>query len=117
MVKLTSKFAALSLAVITPIISAVDIRLCDDAYYVNCDWKYDVPTGKCLNTTASDGWTGFTDNAVSSYNQTNTGSCGVCYYYADDDCFDLLFSSGDASLNWFAGYNDQLSSIFCSESA
>ncbi|SJK99657.1 uncharacterized protein ARMOST_02965 [Armillaria ostoyae] len=117
MIKLTSKFAALSLAVLMPIVAAVDIRLCDHAYYVGCDWKYNVPIGKCLNSTASAGWSGFNDNVVSSYNQTNTGNCGACYYFADDDCFEPLFSSGDASLNWFAGNNDKLSSIFCSEGA
>lgn len=66
MVQLTSKFAALSLVVLTPIVAAVDIRLCDHAYFVGCDWKYDVPIGKCLNSTASTGWSGFNDNVVSS---------------------------------------------------
>ncbi|KAK0493924.1 hypothetical protein EDD18DRAFT_1176900 [Armillaria luteobubalina] len=117
MVKLTSKFATLSLAVLTPIVAAVDIRLCDHAYYVGCSWKYDVPIGRCLNSTASAGWAGFNDNVVSSYNQTNTGSCGTCYYFADNSCSQLLFRSGNATKDWFAGNNDQLSSIFCSESA
>ncbi|KAK0468851.1 hypothetical protein IW261DRAFT_1517161 [Armillaria novae-zelandiae] len=117
MVKLITKFAALSLAFLAPIVSAVDIQLCDDAYYVNCDWKYNVPIGRCLNGMASEeyGWAGFNDSAVSSYNQTNTGGCGVCYYFADDHCFEPLFNSSDASLDWFAGYNDRLLSIFCSE--
>ncbi|KAK0221222.1 hypothetical protein EDD85DRAFT_1028422 [Armillaria nabsnona] len=117
MATLITKFAALSLILIAPLVSAVDIQLCDDAYYVNCDWKYDVPIGKCLNSMTSDGWAGFNDDVVSSYNQTNTGGCGVCYYFADDHCFEPLFNSSDATLDWFAEYNDQLSSIFCSQTA
>lgn len=66
MATLITKFVALSLVFIAPIVSAVDIQLCDDAYYVNCDWKYDVPIGKCLNSMASDGWAGFNDDVVSS---------------------------------------------------
>ncbi|KAK0488136.1 hypothetical protein EDD18DRAFT_1359814 [Armillaria luteobubalina] len=109
MVKLFTKFSVLSLAIIAPIVSAIDIQLCDDAYYINCDWKYHVPIGKCLNSMVSDGWAGFTDNI------TNTGGCGICYYFANDHCYEPLFNSSDATLDWFAGYNDQLSSIFCSQ--
>ncbi len=66
MAKLTFKFAALALAVLAPVASAIDIMLCDEAYFNSCTWNYNVPTGECLNTGASAGWNGFHNDAVSS---------------------------------------------------
>ncbi|KAK0438958.1 hypothetical protein EV421DRAFT_1822430 [Armillaria borealis] len=108
MAKLTFKFAALALAVLAPVASAIDIMLCDEAYFNSCTWNYNVPTGECLNTGASAGWNGFHNDAVSSYRQINSGSCGKCYYFANEDYYEQ---------NWLAGNNDKLSSIFCSQGA
>ncbi len=66
MAKLTLKFASLALAVMVPSVSAIDILLCDDAYFNDCAWKYNVPTGECLNSGAAAGWNGFHNDAVSS---------------------------------------------------
>ncbi|KAG7441020.1 uncharacterized protein BT62DRAFT_923603 [Guyanagaster necrorhizus] len=65
MVKLVTKFAALSFTVFASIASAVDIQLCINAYYDNCDWKYDVPIGKCLNMVTL-ALTGLLDTTTSS---------------------------------------------------
>ncbi|KAK0439010.1 hypothetical protein ARMSODRAFT_1023370 [Armillaria solidipes] len=117
MAKLTFKFAALALAVLAPVASAIDIMLCDEAYFNSCTWNYNVPTGECLNTGASAGWNGFHNDAVSSYRQINSGSCGKCYYFANEDCHGQMFNNGDYEQNWLAGNNDKLSSIFCSQGA
>ncbi|PBK89415.1 hypothetical protein ARMGADRAFT_1065221 [Armillaria gallica] len=53
MARLTFKIAALALAVLAPFTSAIDIMLCDEAYFNACTWNYNVPTGECLNTGAS----------------------------------------------------------------
>ncbi|KAK0221219.1 hypothetical protein EDD85DRAFT_796616 [Armillaria nabsnona] len=111
MAKLTVKFASLALAVMVPFISAIDILLCDDAYFNDCAWKYNVPTGECLNSGAAAGWNGFHNDA------TNSGSCGKCYYFANDDCHGQMFNNGDYEQNWLGGNNDRLSSIFCSQGA
>ncbi len=66
MAKLTFKFAALALAILAPFASAIDIMLCDEAYFNSCTWNYNVPMGECLNTGASAGWNGFHNDAVSS---------------------------------------------------
>ncbi|SJL11713.1 uncharacterized protein ARMOST_15121 [Armillaria ostoyae] len=117
MAKLTFKFAALTLAVLAPVASAIDIMLCDEAYFNSCTWNYNVPTGECLNTGASAGWNGFHNDAVSSYRQTNSGTCGKCYYFANEDCHGQMFNNGNYEQNWLAGNNDKLSSIFCSQGA
>ncbi|KAK0196309.1 hypothetical protein F5146DRAFT_1029208 [Armillaria mellea] len=117
MAKLTFKFAALALAVMAPFASAIDILLCDDAYFNNCAWKYNVPTGECLNTEASAGWNGFHNDAVSSYRQVNSGSCGKCYYFANGDCHGQMFNNGDYEQSFLGANNDKLSSIFCSQGA
>ncbi len=51
------------------------------------------------------------------YRQINSGSCGKCYYFANQDCHGQMFNNGDYEQNWLAGNNDKLSSIFCSQGA
>ncbi|KAK0212077.1 hypothetical protein DFS33DRAFT_1268922 [Desarmillaria ectypa] len=106
MVKLITQFSALSLAVMAPIVSAVDILLRVHAYQVNYDWKYDVPIGKCLNTTTSDSWTGFNDNVTRSQIQTPGP---VVYAIITLKMSVSSYCSVAAMLNW-TGFLDTMTS-------
>ena len=63
------KLTAITIASLFAVaVNAADIYLCNDAYFKECSWRYNVVNGECLNAAPDPrfNWTGFDDENVSS---------------------------------------------------